>query len=307
MAVPTLLTKEDYSSVDFTSKKQGTFEVLKDAIINKFGWNLEYEDNASDDKSFVVSNNGTGSSLKFILENDSGNYLKCECSQSWSDINTPVNMFRSMYFDVGEVNSNFLLVGDEKRFYYLSFFSKDSSESDNPVFMFFGDVITYNDNDPNGFIITPQSRSTVQFDDNKNSSSSYPGAFLDQYVNTAMTYSNSRAYVYSYDNTQCSIIQPGVHTGLPSSSTLNMNEMPISNPTVLTEIYLTHKEVDPVTKGLKVIGKFPGLAMCITLSKLVGGADRGANINVSNEACITIPTKDYWNIGVVRLTDWDLL
>lgn len=307
MAVPTVLRETDYAAIDFTNRAKGTFELLKDAIVNKFGWNLEFEDNASDDKAFVVTNNGTGSALKFTLEKSESTYIKCECAHSWSDISTPVNMYRSMYFDVGYVPNHFLLIGDSKRFYYLSYRQKDATASESPVFLFFGDLITYNENDPNGFIITPQLRSTTQFDSAKNSTSSYNGVFLDQYINTVMTQSNSRVYVYSYGNERCSIIQPGVYTRMPPDSSLNMNEMPLSNPTVLTEIYLTKQDVDDTTKGLDIIGKFPGLAMCITLSRLVSTADRGSEITVANEQCIAIPAYKYWNIGVIRLTDWDLI
>lgn len=311
MAIPQVLREADYSSVDFSNKATGALEVLKDALTSKLGWALEYEDTTSADKSFVVSNNGTGNYLKFILEDGETNYLKLQAAQSWSDINTPLNLLRDFYIDARYMANHFLIVGNDKAFYLYTTSALDGIGTSNGTSngFFFGDIIPNVENDPLSFIVTPSDRTNDVVISAKKAASSYPGVLLESnYMDSLFSQSSPYAYIVGTDLKNYSLVAPGAMNAAPSNFSIDFSAMPNSNPTILTDVHICEPSASAnPDKSQKIIGRFPGLAFNASLNNLVAPANRFDSITIAGESCVTIPDKDYWCMGVIRLTDWDLL
>lgn len=311
MAIPQVLRETDYSTVDFTDVTLGILEVLKDALTVQLGWNLEFEDLVSADKSFVVSNNGTGNYLKFTKESSDDTYLKIEVAQSWSDLTTPVNLYRSFYADCRQIADDFVIVGTNKAFYLYMTSSKVVNGTTNKIVSgyFFGDIKTSVDNDPLAFIATPNYASTdLEITNKYSAGSSNPPVLIDLIrINDAFSYNMSSAYVKGTDLKNYTLVCPGVIPIQPSVATVDFYNMPASNPIILSEIYLSEPSAFSNNEIIKIIGRLPGLAYNATLNNLVWTTDNFTEITIAGENCITIPDKDYWSNGVIRLTDWDLI
>jgi len=302
MAIPTLLRQTDYAGVDFTDKAQGTFEVLKDALVDKFGWTLLFEDLASPNKSFVVANTGSQSCLKITKEDGDTTYLKFEAAQSYSDIDTPVNTIQSCYYFINFAGDYFNLIGDSKRFYFII---SQSNEIINFNYAFFcGDIIPFTENDPNVFYLTPSEINANQFSSNK--SSSYRGTLIDADIRNSQGYNNrtSNLKIYNQQGVKCTILSPGA-IGYTFTD-VNINN---ENPLILSEGYIVSQEADGTTGFNVDYGKLPGLFYFASWNKNLMELHMDGIEAINGFQCAALPcvADTAYNKGVILLNDWDVL
>lgn len=302
MAIPTLLRQTDYAGVDFTDKAQGTFEVLKDALVDKFGWTLLFEDLASPNKSFVVANTGSQSCLKITKEEGDTSYLKFEAAQSYSDISTPVNTIQSCYYYFGNAPF-FNIVGDSKRFYFIWTNLNEPYQTGSKSYtLFCGDILPFTENDPDVFYLTTSySSNAPRYSSVKNTS--YQGILGDSGVlDAAKEDRTSLIDVYNVSDVKCTILAPGAIASKYSFSPLN-NQSPI----ILSACYIVSQ--NEVNGFFKDYGRMPGLYYFNSYSERLMLSAMDSTELLNNLQCLPIPhtTVNRCNKGVILLNDWDVL
>lgn len=306
MAVPTVLRNSDYAAVDFTNKANGTWEVLRDAIVNKFGWNLEFEDTTTD-KVMVVSNKGSGYMAKIYTAGDfNGVYI--ETAQSWSDINSPINKLVEQYFYVAEMPLNFVLIGDSKRF-YLSTRQTLGAEEKQGLLIFLGDIKPFKDTDPNVFIYLGQKQKDI--DTSPDSTRTKRGVIIEASPNVGIGTLPNKFSFFGDQNASVApvsgcLYSPGYLLSIPNN--LNPENLSDSQPTYLSPLFLINSNVDDVSKINVFRGLLPGAHLLASQSKKILQSNFFDTITVSGIDFITVQGKrySYRPTILIALNDWDL-
>lgn len=316
MAVPTVVRETDYPSVDYSNTADAAFEILRDTIVNKLNWNLEFEDLTSEDKSFVVSNNGSGYAAKIINLSSQNRYLKIETAQSWSDLNSPIGKMDEQYFDTDYFKSYFLIAGDDKRF-YISFINQlDTSKSNYGLLIFLGDMIPIRESDPNVFCFIGQN---TPLSTTKSSSTSKKGRLLEDVSPNMIsaTVPFSLLLNSNPDGTkspyECGIISPGFCNY--SLSSLDVTKIETDQPVILNRAFVTSTKPASSSDGLvngtywanNVHGVLPGLLYLNFPCKKLSAAECFTTVSVSGVNVVNLPPKYFHCTAALSLNDWELI
>tara|TARA_B100000902_G_scaffold399928_1_gene473710 strand:- start:6759 stop:7721 length:963 start_codon:yes stop_codon:yes gene_type:complete len=320
MAVPSIFRTADLTDANFTGDSSYRAILgLRQALL-AIGWNLEFEKIVSEDqREIVFSNNGSGFMFKAI---NSGNRLTFETARSWSDVDTPVDLFSSQgvytaYY--GSSGGHICVVGDTKRFYLM--LTSDSINPDEAFrtrVIFVGDILCYKPTDPYPFILLTSE--TTLIDTSPNTSSAASGVVLNNSTSVQGSNSSSRFYFMGDEDGNTDFVSGVPHTlfapgAYPYMSNIDFAGAYSYSPQMLTKAYIRRYDASDNVNGTEYInamrGLFPGLWFLITPIKEFGEVPAFSEVTYNGINFITVPKAynqaDSVCMHVLELSDWDVI
>ncbi len=312
MAIPTVLRKADFPTLDFTeSTYSATYLQALNTALTTFGWELEFSDVPNN--IYVFSNTGSGYMLRVSVDDNS--YVLFETAQSWSDIDTPVNLLFSQFLyirDISSANGDMLFIGDSQRFFTV-ITSDVNIDTARFRISFVGDIVPFKATDPYTFIATgvnSSAQSTV-----KTSSSNSPGVLVRPLSSvTSTTVTAAMVFFGDADGTLGNVSGGIIAPGSPVEFHRDIDETLIlsEQPTILVPLYAINNQINANINGTQyanfVRGIIPGFHVSIFPSRLILDSTYFDTVNVGGVDCITIPSSgDAKSEFVIALNDWSNL
>lgn len=314
MAIPTLMRKSDFPTIDFTATNAAaTFITVLRTALTTFGWTQEFED--TNVNSVVFSNGGSGYMIKFS-EHSNNQYVLIETAQSWSDIDTPVNaLFSQFYFvqDIKQPNGDLAFLGDDARFYWSTISDVNSDTARVRIF-FAGDIVPFKETDPYVFIAVGHTATPVS--GTISSSSNLAGLIINpsEHVTSTDTVTSNFAF---YGNAQGDLGQVDgslISPGRPNEFHRDINPASIlaEQPTILTPTYCIQSSIDANVNGTKyanfVRGQLPGLHVSLFPSQLVVEAPYLSKVTVGGVQCLLVGSRgNAKSEFLLAMNDWSAL
>lgn len=314
MAIPTVLRKADFPTIDFTNENPAAsfMEALRSALTT-FGWNQEFNDVGTN--QVVFSNAGSGYMIKFSEHSDN-DYVLIETAQSWSDIDTPVNsLFSQFYYvaDAGRTTGDLVFVGDNSRFYFITMLDVSVDSGRTRIF-FAGDIAPFKTTDPYTFIAIGHDKSPVSTV--ATNSPSLSGLVISPLSHVSSITSVTSKYTFYGDaqgvlgQVDGSIISPGVpyelHRNIVPAQVLS------EQPTILVPSYCINSQINTNINGTQyanfVRGILPGLHITLFPSRIITEAEYLTTVTIGGVECLTVGTSNSEKSPfLIALNDWDNL
>lgn len=149
---PIIYKKGDTPALDpTTTRDQKAFiALIKEVIANRAGWEVLFENINDGQEAIVLKNKGSGHCVRF-RNPGSGYTIEVVVAQNFSDVNTPVSQITSRRDSIYNMDENFIIMADNKRF-MLWQVSSNNKTSYRSFGYFYGDLLTFNSTYPYPFI-----------------------------------------------------------------------------------------------------------------------------------------------------------